>query len=86
MGLILHKGLSTKSGHYISMEKDIDIWFECDDEVRLTISVTLTLFICYLTMKRTTETFMGHWAGPNGNLLSKLMRRHQNSMLNRFPL
>ncbi len=31
MGLILHKGLSTNSGHYISMVKVGDIWFECDD-------------------------------------------------------
>ncbi len=31
MGLILHKGSSTNSGHYISMVKVGDIWFECDD-------------------------------------------------------
>ncbi len=31
MGLILHKGSSTNSGHYISMGKVGDIWFECDD-------------------------------------------------------
>ncbi len=31
MGLILHKGSSTNSGHYISMVKVGDICFECDD-------------------------------------------------------
>ncbi len=31
MGLILHKGSPTNSGHYISMVKVGDIWFECDD-------------------------------------------------------
>ncbi len=31
MGLILYKGLSTNSGHYIFMVKVGDIWFECDD-------------------------------------------------------
>ncbi len=31
MGLILHKGSSTNSGHYISMVNVGDIWFECDD-------------------------------------------------------
>ncbi len=31
MGLILHKGSSTNSGHYLSMVKVGDIWFECDD-------------------------------------------------------
>ncbi len=31
MGLIVHKGSSTNSGHYISMVKVGDIWFECDD-------------------------------------------------------
>ncbi len=31
MGLILHKWSSTNSGHYISMVKVGDIWFECDD-------------------------------------------------------
>ncbi len=35
MGLILHKGSSSNSGHYISMVKVGDIWFECDD-VRIT--------------------------------------------------
>ncbi len=30
MGLILHKVSSTNSGHYISMVKVGDIWFECD--------------------------------------------------------
>ncbi len=30
MCLILHKGSSTNSGHYISMVKVGDIWFECD--------------------------------------------------------
>ncbi len=53
MGLILHKGSSTNSGHYISMVKVGDIWFECDDvkslELSLTISVTLILFIYYFT-------------------------------------
>ncbi len=29
MGLILHKGLSTKSGKYLSIVKVCDIWFEC---------------------------------------------------------
>ncbi len=31
MGLILHKGSSTNSDHYISMVKDGDIWFENGD-------------------------------------------------------
>ncbi len=31
MGLILDKGSFTNSGHYISMVKVDDIWFECDD-------------------------------------------------------
>ncbi len=31
MGLILHKGSPTNSGHYLSMVKVGDIWFECDD-------------------------------------------------------
>ncbi len=31
MGLLLHKRLSINSGHYISMVKVGDIWFECDD-------------------------------------------------------
>ncbi len=31
MGLILHKGLSTNSGHYLSLVKVGDIRFECDD-------------------------------------------------------
>ncbi len=31
MGLILHKGSSTNSGHYISMVKVGEIWFDCDD-------------------------------------------------------
>ncbi len=31
VGLILHKGSSTNSGHYISMVNVGDIWFECDD-------------------------------------------------------
>ncbi len=31
MGLMCHKGSSTNSGHYISMVKVGDIWFECDD-------------------------------------------------------
>ncbi len=30
MGLILHKGSFTNSGHYISMVKVGDIWLECD--------------------------------------------------------
>ncbi len=31
MCLILHKGLSTNSGHCLSMVKVGDIWFESDD-------------------------------------------------------
>ncbi len=31
MGFIFHKGLSTNSGHCISMVKVGDIWFECHD-------------------------------------------------------
>ncbi len=31
MGLILHKGSSTNSGHYLSMVKVGDVWFKCDD-------------------------------------------------------
>ncbi len=31
VGLILHKGSSSNSGHYISVIKVGDIWFECDD-------------------------------------------------------
>ncbi len=31
MGLILHKSSSTNLGHYISVVKVGDIWFECDD-------------------------------------------------------
>ncbi len=49
MDLILHKGLSTNSGHYISMVKVCDIWFECDDVKITNISVTLILFIWYFT-------------------------------------
>ncbi len=31
IGLILHKGSSTNSGHFLSMVRVGDIWFECDD-------------------------------------------------------
>ncbi len=38
-------------------------------------------------MRHMMETFKGHWACPNGyRLLSESMRRHRNSILNRFFL
>ncbi len=91
MGLILHKDLSTNSGHYISMVKVGDIWFECDD-VKITkmgfnnFCNSDTVYVI-LQMKHMMETFKGYWAGPNRfGLLSELRRRHGNSILNRFLL
>ncbi len=50
---MLHKGLSTNSGHYLSMVKVGDIWLSVmmlkSLKLSLTISVTLILFICYFT-------------------------------------
>ncbi len=42
MGLILQKGPSIISGHYISIVKVGDIWFECDD-----VKITKTEFNCF---------------------------------------
>ncbi len=81
MGLILHKGSSTNSGHYISIVKVGDIWFECDD-VKITkiefnsscSSNTIYIYIyIILRKKHMMEIFKGHWVGPNGcRLLSEL--------------
>ncbi len=88
MGLFLHKGPSTNSDHYISMVKVGDIWFECDD-VKIT-KIEFNHFcnsnIVYMLFNM-LETFKGHWACPNGcRLLSELMRRHRNYILNMFLL
>ncbi len=48
IGVILHKGSSTNSVHYVSMVKVGNICFQCDD-VKITKSVTLILFISYFT-------------------------------------
>ncbi len=63
--LILHKRLSTNSGHYLSIVKVGDIGFECYDvmitKIELIISVTLILFICYFTKEvHDGNIFKGH--------------------------
>ncbi len=91
MGLILHKGSSTNSGQHISIVTVGDIWFECDD-VKITkiennhFCNSNTVYVILQKMHM-MEKFKGHWACPNGcRLLIELMRRHQNSILNRFLL
>ncbi len=75
MDLILHKGSSTNSGHYLSMVKVGDIWFECDNVKITKIELnhfynSNTAYMLFLQKNYMIETFMGHWACPYGCLVS----------------
>ncbi len=93
MSLILHKGSSTNSGHYIFMIKISCILYQCDD-VKITriecnnICNSNTVYMLFVWQKKPiVETFKGPSAGRNGyRPLSELRRRHCNSILNRFLL
>ncbi len=75
VGFILHKGLSTNSGHYLSMVKFCEIWFECDDVKIIKIEFnhfckSNTVYVI-LQKKHMMEMFKGHCACPNGCCLFK---------------
>ncbi len=69
IGFILYNRLSTNSGHYISMVKVGDIWFECDDVTITKIEFNTfcnsdTVYYCILWHQFMWYT--GMWS-PNGD-------------------
>ncbi len=71
MGLILHKGSTTNTSHYISIVQVGDIWFECD-EVKITTlefnkfcNSNIVYMLFYKFNKCTMETFKVNWYGTN---------------------
>ncbi len=67
IGLILHKGSSTTSGHWLKLVTySLSVIMLKSLKLTFTISVTQILFICYFTKAHLMDIFNGHLTGPSG--------------------